>query len=149
MSDDLMLKARLEMWIPQLAVAMMTTYGISQYDALRSLYAAAFYCKLEQEVGKYQPCDVPLLWDMLRKELYGRIAPCPGGGTAVDVELDFVVYCIEEYKYREKLSGKDAFKRFEAFDVFAYIRSAYGALHTAGGPYIAEDINTYIRMRGR
>lgn len=60
---------------------------------------------------------------------------------------DFVVYCIEEYKYAEKLTGRQVFERFRDYGVLDYIRANYNALHTTGGPYIVEDINLYIGAR--
>lgn len=60
---------------------------------------------------------------------------------------DFMVYCIEEYKHAEKLTGKETFERFRRYGVLDYIRASYDALHTTGASYIVEDINLYIGAR--
>jgi hypothetical protein len=65
----------------------------------------------------------------------------------MDNKTDFIVYCIEEYRYAEKLSGKDAIELFDRYRVIEYIRSYYEALHTTGRQYIVDDINKYIAAR--
>jgi hypothetical protein len=65
----------------------------------------------------------------------------------MDEKTQFVVYCIEEYKSVEKLSGKAAIDLFNRYRVIDYIRSYYEALHTTGRQYIVNDINLYIKAR--
>ncbi|MDR1217727.1 MAG: DUF3791 domain-containing protein [Oscillospiraceae bacterium] len=65
----------------------------------------------------------------------------------MDEKTQFVVYCIEEYKSVEKLSGKTAIDLFNRYRVIDYIRSYYEALHTTGRQYIVNDINMYIKAR--
>lgn len=63
----------------------------------------------------------------------------------MDNFTDFIIYCLEEYKHAEQLSGKETYELFQRFGVLDYLRSSYDALHTTGGPYIVEDINLYIK----
>jgi hypothetical protein len=65
----------------------------------------------------------------------------------VDEKTNFIVYCLEEYKSAEKLSGKAVIDLFNRFCVIDYIRSHYEALHTTGRQYIVDDINLYIKER--
>jgi len=65
----------------------------------------------------------------------------------MDEKTDFIVYCIEEYRSAEKLTGKAVVELFNRFRVFDYIRSYYEALHTTGRQYIVNDINLYIKAR--
>lgn len=65
----------------------------------------------------------------------------------MDDRTDFVAYCIEEYKYEEKLTGRAVAELFAKYRVLDYIRNYYEALHTTGGKYIVEDINLYIQSR--
>jgi hypothetical protein len=65
----------------------------------------------------------------------------------MDEITDFIVYCIEEYRDAEKLSGKAVIDLFNRYRVIDYIRSYYGALHTTGRQYIVDDINLYINAR--
>ncbi len=65
----------------------------------------------------------------------------------MDYRTDFVVYCIEEYKAAEGLSGRSVIELFNRFGVVEYIRKFYEALHTTGARYIVEDINLFIAAR--
>jgi hypothetical protein len=66
-----------------------------------------------------------------------------------DVENDFLVYVIEEYKFLEGKSAKEVMELFSEYGVFDYILKHYDALHTMGGRAIADDINLLIgRLRG-
>ena len=65
----------------------------------------------------------------------------------MDEKTPFIVYCIEEYKSAEKLSGKAVIELFNRYRVIDYIRSYYEALHTTGRQYIVNDINLYIKAR--
>ena len=65
----------------------------------------------------------------------------------MDDILPFIVYCIEEYKSAENLSGKAVIELFNRYRVIDYIRSYYEALHTTGRQYIVNDINLYINAR--
>ena len=60
---------------------------------------------------------------------------------------DFIAYCIEEYKYNQKMTGKAVIDLFNEYNVIDYIRSCYDVLHTTGGLYIIDDINQYIELR--
>jgi hypothetical protein len=65
----------------------------------------------------------------------------------MDEKTNFIVYCIEEYKSAEKLSGKAVIDLFNRYRVIDYIRSYYEALHTTGRQYIIDDIKLYINAR--
>jgi hypothetical protein len=65
----------------------------------------------------------------------------------VDDKMSFIVYCIEEYKNAENLTGKAVIDLFNRYRVIEYIRAYYEALHTTGRQYIVDDINLYINAR--
>ena len=65
----------------------------------------------------------------------------------MDEKTNFIVYCIEEYKSAENLSGKAVIEIFNRYRVIDYIRAYYEALHTTGRQYIVDDINLYIKTR--
>jgi len=58
--------------------------------------------------------------------------------------VDFIAYCLEEYKAAKKITGKEAIHLFKKHDIIGYIVSCYGALHTMGGLAITEDIDSLI-----
>jgi hypothetical protein len=64
--------------------------------------------------------------------------------------IDFIVYCIEEYKEHENLTGLEVIDLFTRYDIISYIKSAYDALHVMGGAAITGDIKSLIAgIRGR
>ena len=65
----------------------------------------------------------------------------------MDERINFIAYCIEEYKNSEKLTGKAVIDLFNRYRVIDYIRVYYEALHTTGRQYIVDDINDYIKTR--
>jgi hypothetical protein len=54
------------------------------------------------------------------------------------------LYCLEEYKAAENMSGADVIALFKKRDIISYITSCYNALHVMGGPAIVHDIKTLI-----
>lgn len=59
----------------------------------------------------------------------------------MSVEMEFLIYCIEEYKRLHGTSGREAYHIFEHSGASQYILSHYDALHTAGIEYTLDDIN--------
>jgi hypothetical protein len=59
-------------------------------------------------------------------------------------KIDFIVYCIEEFRENENLTGKEAIELFIRYDIISYIKSAYDALHVMGGLAITGDIKSLI-----
>jgi hypothetical protein len=62
----------------------------------------------------------------------------------MDDRIDFIAYCIEEFKENENLTGKEVIELFNRYDIISYIKSAYGALHVMGGLAITNDIKSLI-----
>ena len=62
-------------------------------------------------------------------------------------DIEFMAYCLEEYKAVEHLNGKAVIDLFARYNVLQYINDHYGALHTTGGAYIVNDINRFIHAR--
>ena len=65
----------------------------------------------------------------------------------MDEIIDFTVFCIESYKRAHNITGKEAIKIFNEFDVFGYIKSFYDVLHSTGMEYLVEDIDEFINRR--
>lgn len=58
----------------------------------------------------------------------------------MNIELEFLIYCIEEYKRRHGTTGRDTYHLFERSGAMRYILNHYDALHTAGVEYTLDDI---------
>lgn len=59
-------------------------------------------------------------------------------------QLEFLIYCIEEYKRIHGTSGRETFHLFERSGASQYIIDHYDALHTAGVEYTLSDIEGMI-----
>lgn len=62
-------------------------------------------------------------------------------------EGNLLIFCIEQYKYKKKLSGRQVINLFNKYKISEYIVSCFEALHTMGAKYIVEDIDLYIEAR--
>jgi len=62
-------------------------------------------------------------------------------------KIDFLVYCIENYKNIKNLKGRETIELFNKYRVIEYINASYKALHTTGKEYIVEDLDIYIDAR--
>ena len=61
--------------------------------------------------------------------------------------LRFKVFCIEQYKVAHHIKGSDAIKMFKQYGVLDYIESFFDVLHSYGGQYLVQDIDTFIQSR--
>lgn len=62
-------------------------------------------------------------------------------------EMEFAIFCIENYKYYKQLNGKQILDLFNRYGVFDYLREFYDVLHTTGHHYINHDIDIYLKSR--
>lgn len=62
-------------------------------------------------------------------------------------EISFIIYCIEEYKSRKGMTGREVIDLFDKYSVCQYIQLFYESLHTTGANYIVYDIDSYIQSR--
>jgi hypothetical protein len=62
----------------------------------------------------------------------------------VSKELQFLVYCIEEYKEQKGLTGREVMDIFTSHRVLEYIMQSFELLHINGPKYIVQDIDEYI-----
>lgn len=62
-------------------------------------------------------------------------------------EMPFMIYCLELYRSRKGMSGKDAMALFNRYSVCEYLYKSFGALHTTGDEFIYEDIDSYIQSK--
>jgi len=58
--------------------------------------------------------------------------------------IEFVSFCIEEYKFRHHLSGDVVVKLFEDNRIIDFLINNYEILHTQSKQYIQEEIDMLI-----
>lgn len=56
---------------------------------------------------------------------------------------DFIVFCLEIYKYHKNLTGKYTYDLFKKYGVLDYLKDGYDVLHTQGENWIVNDIDIY------
>lgn len=62
-------------------------------------------------------------------------------------ELYFLSFCIEAYKMRHHMSGKEVMTLFDNKGVTQYLTSNFGILHTQGEHWIVDDIDEFIQNK--
>ncbi len=62
----------------------------------------------------------------------------------MSINLEFLIYCIEEYKRRYDTTGRETYDLFERSGASRYITDHYDALHTAGVEYTLDDIQSML-----
>ena len=60
---------------------------------------------------------------------------------------DFIIFCMELYKYKEKLTGKQVYELFEKYGVFDYLKEGYDVLHTQGSDWLMNEIDEFLKIR--
>ncbi len=63
-------------------------------------------------------------------------------------EMNFAIFCIENYKSYKNLTGKAVIALFERYGVLQYLCDCYDVLHTTGYQYLNQDIDAYLSARG-
>ena len=61
--------------------------------------------------------------------------------------MDFIIYCIEEYRIAKRLTGRQVINIFDKYNVYDFIESSYDALHTFGGDNIVWNLQDYIHRK--
>lgn len=61
---------------------------------------------------------------------------------------DFIIFCMEVYKSKEKLTGKEVYELFEKYEVYDYLHDGYDMLHTQGSGWLMNDIDEFLEIRG-
>ena len=61
---------------------------------------------------------------------------------------EFIIFCLELYKEKEKMTGKDTYALFEKYGLLDYLHDGYDVLHTQGDGWIMNDIDEFLKNRG-
>lgn len=56
----------------------------------------------------------------------------------------FIIFCLEEYKNKKEMSGKNALNDFVNYNVFEFLESSFDILHSQSMNYIIDEINEFI-----
>ncbi len=62
--------------------------------------------------------------------------------------IEFISFCIENFKVAHDMKGKDVANLFEENKVIDFLTEGYEVIHTQGKEYIIEEIELFLRTRG-
>ena len=62
-------------------------------------------------------------------------------------EVQFMIYCLERYRYTKQLSGKEVITLFKKYGIMSFLIEYFPVLHLSGDRHIINEIDAYIRER--
>jgi hypothetical protein len=62
--------------------------------------------------------------------------------------IEFISFCIENFKIKHNMKGKDVANLFKKSEVLLFLTEGYEILHTQGKDYIIEEIDIFLKNRG-
>ena len=62
-------------------------------------------------------------------------------------EAQFMIYCLERYRYTKQLSGKEVITLFKKYGIMNFLIEYFPVLHLSGDRHIINEIDSYIRER--
>ena len=111
-------------------------------DALFYLYNSELYCDLSDPEQKLWYYSGTRLYDLLEEEkLYGKKQ------RFYKSELQFLVFCIEQYRLRDNLPSAGVLAMFIRLGIDRFLRDNFEVLHSQGTEYILHEIDVYIKRR--
>jgi hypothetical protein len=62
--------------------------------------------------------------------------------------IEFLSFCIENFKVKHSMSGKDVAILFKQSGTLEFVKNGYEMLHTQGKEYILEEVEIFLKNRG-
>lgn len=110
-------------------------------DAMCYLYNSEMANNLYDENAKW--------WYLDNETLYGYMEQMrrdENGGLSAR-ELQFIVFCVENYARQKHLSSLEVFALFRRSGMYRFLTDNYDVLHTQGDAYILDEITKYLKKR--
>jgi hypothetical protein len=60
-------------------------------------------------------------------------------------QKQFAVFCLEIYRTRKNITGKEAIALFEKTGLLDYIIDCYDQLHSFGAEYLMSDFDEFVK----
>lgn len=126
----------------ELADMIVEKKRLSIDDALFYLYNSELYRNLAAPELK--------LWYYSGAQLYELLEAEKSRGKKIRFdksEMQFLVFCIEQYRLRHQLSSASVLALFLRFNVDRFLRDHFEVLHSQGTDYILHEIEVFIKKR--
>lgn len=115
---------------------------LSMDDALFYLYNSKLYQDLSKPALKLWYCSGAQLYERLEEEkLEARKS------RVEKPEMQFLVFCIEQYRLRNNLASVIVLEMFIRLGVDGFLRENFEVLHSQGTEYILHEIDVFIKRR--
>ena len=126
----------------ELAEIIAEKKRLSVEDALFYLYNSELYRSLSDPEQKLWYYSGAQLYDLLEKEkLNGKKLRFEKS------EMQFLVFCIEQYRLRDKIPSAGVLALFTRLGIDKFLRDNFEVLHSQGAEYILHEIDAYIKKR--
>lgn len=126
----------------ELAEIIAARKRLSIDDALFYLYNSDLYRDLSNPELKLWYYGGAQLYELLEEEKsYGKKIRFEKS------EIQFLVFCIEQYRLRGNLASAGVLAMFIRFGVDRFIRDNFDVLHSQGAEYILHEIDVFIKRR--
>ena len=128
--------------VQELADMIVEKKRLSIDDALFYLYNSELYRNLTDPELK--------LWYYSGAQLYELLEEEKSHGKKIKSnkpEMQFIVFCIEQYRLRHQLSSASVLALFIRLHVDRFLRDNFEVLHSQGTDYILHEIEVFIKRR--
>lgn len=136
--------AMLPFKVLELVDLIMAKKKLSTNDALFYLYNSDLYHDLVDEKQKLWYCSGMQLYDFLEKEKSYEKQQY----RYQKKELQFFVFCIEQYRLRGNVPSARVLEMFIHLSVDKFIMDNFEVLHSQSVDYILHEIDVFIRNQG-
>ena len=143
MNED-QFSALLAIIVPPIIELITKNSNVDDAKAISRFYQSKLYQELADEKSKLWHYSPMTLYTMYQDELLTGFYDYPEEAGEMSKELNFLIYCMERYRYFKGLSGADVAKNFEKYGIYEYITKYFESLHTMGDNCIVQDIDDYI-----
>ncbi len=127
----------------ELVTMVMKKKTLSLDDALHYIYSSKLYETLLKEEAKAWYLSTPSLYDLLEKEKAEERKQDKDNPKT----LLFKMFCLENYRTKEKLPAKDVLHLFSEYGVLDFLEETFEMLHTQEKEYILDSISAYIENK--
>ncbi|MDE5607063.1 MAG: DUF3791 domain-containing protein [Bacteroidales bacterium] len=128
--------------VQELADMIVEKKRLSIDDALFYLYNSELYRNLSDPALK--------LWYYSGAQLYELLEEEKSHSKKIKSnkpEMQFIVFCIEQYRLRHQLSSASVLALFIRLNVDRFLKDHFEVLHSQGTDYILHEIEMFIKRR--
>jgi hypothetical protein len=131
--------------INELVEIIMQKKALDFTTALYYLYTSDFFSRLTDESAKFWYLGGLSLYEILEEE---KLKTRKKFVSLPKIPL-FLIFCIENYAEVQKKTSEETVAIFDKYAIFQFLTNNFDVLHTQGQAYIVDEINLFIKRRGK